>query len=114
MMIWCALVKLIAIVRRWQLRRATIRQLLRLNDHLLKDIGISRSEVEVVADQLAKSIPDSNSRAQQDSRFPSVGWTRPAPARKSKLQAVARTERRDRQGSKSCTSPAGSSSPTAT
>ncbi len=36
----------------WHTRRRTIGELRALNDHVLKDIGISRSEIHAVADGL--------------------------------------------------------------
>ena len=38
----------VAAVRAWRARRASIDELSRLNDHLLKDIGIDRSEIRAV------------------------------------------------------------------
>ncbi|MGI9292659.1 MAG: DUF1127 domain-containing protein [Pseudomonadales bacterium] len=37
---------LTSVVRKWRERRATVRDLRALNDHLLRDIGITRSEID--------------------------------------------------------------------
>ncbi len=48
-------------VRAWHTRHAAIAELSRLNDHLLNDIGIDRSEIRAVVDEMP-SWP----RARQD------------------------------------------------
>jgi uncharacterized protein YjiS (DUF1127 family) len=40
-----AALEVVSAVRRWDLRRQTIRTLLELDDHILKDVGLSRSTV---------------------------------------------------------------------
>ncbi len=40
--------------KRWRTRQASIRELAALNDHLLRDIGIHRSEIRSVVDGLLK------------------------------------------------------------
>ncbi len=39
-------------VRAWRARNAAISELSRLNDHLLKDIGIHRGEIRAVVDEM--------------------------------------------------------------
>jgi len=41
--------RLIDRYRRWMLRRQTATQLLQLDDHMLSDIGVSRSEIPYLA-----------------------------------------------------------------
>ena len=84
---------------RWRSRRVTIRQLSQLDDHLLKDIGISRGDIGLVADQLAKSMPAPDARTLQ---VGGMGQNKPATTRQSKLHVPARWQRRDLQCSKPC------------
>jgi len=60
-----ATLELLAIIRRWHIRRMTIRALWRLSDHSLKDIGIPRGSIESVADQLSRSTAPDWLTAQQ-------------------------------------------------
>ena len=47
-------------VRAWHTRHAAIGELSRLNDHLLKDIGIDRSEIRTVVDGMLRRPPPSD------------------------------------------------------
>lgn len=111
-MILDALMRLLAIVRRWHRRATTIRQLSKLDDHLLNDLGISRGDIRHVADQLSKGIPATDALAQQDNRS-RKGLNKSVPARQSKLRVVARTIERDLQCSKPCKSSGRNCPPTA-
>lgn len=53
MLLWDFLVRQI---RRWQTYHRTYRALMRLDDRELRDIRISRSEIEMVARQAARSV----------------------------------------------------------
>ncbi len=44
-------------VRAWRARNAAIGELSRLNDHLLKDIGIDRSEIRTAVDRMLRQPP---------------------------------------------------------
>ncbi len=44
-------------VRTWHTRHAAIGELSRLNDHLLKDIGIDRSEIRTAVDRMLRQPP---------------------------------------------------------
>lgn len=46
-------------VRRWRARRSTINALSALSDRTLRDIGIDRSEIIKVADELSRAAPRS-------------------------------------------------------
>lgn len=80
-MIWILLMRLLDTIRRWRARRATIRQLSRLDDHLLKDIGIDRWQVECVARKLAESKPASGAWSRRGPGPARPGWVGPAPCR---------------------------------
>ena len=56
-MIWILVMRLLNAIGRWHERRTTIRRLLRLDDRLLKDIGIHRHEIASVVHQCARSMP---------------------------------------------------------
>ena len=56
-MTWILLMKLMDAFKRWHERRATIRRLSQLNDHLLRDIGIHRHEIEALVQQSVRSMP---------------------------------------------------------
>ena len=59
-MIWTFVLRLLDAIGRWRERRWAVRRLSRLNDHLLKDIGIHRHEIASAVHQSAKSVPVSN------------------------------------------------------
>ena len=59
-MLWIPTMSLLDAIVRWRERRTTIRRLSRLNDHLLRDIGIHRHEIASAVHQSAKSVPVSN------------------------------------------------------
>ncbi len=59
-MTWILSMRLLDAIVGWHERRTTIRRLSRLNDHLLRDIGIHRHEIASVVHQSAKSVPVSN------------------------------------------------------
>ncbi len=59
-MLWIPTMRLSNAIGRWRERRTAIRWLSRLNDHLLRDIGIHRHEIASVVHQSAKSVPVSN------------------------------------------------------
>ena len=59
-MTWMLLMRLLDAIGQRHRRRTTIRQLSRLNDHLLQDIGIHRHEIQSVVHQSAKSLPVSD------------------------------------------------------
>ncbi len=59
-MLWIPTMRLLDAIGRWRARRNTARRLSRLNDHLLRDIGIHRHEIASVVHQSAKSVPVSN------------------------------------------------------
>jgi len=59
-MLWIPTMRLSDAIGRWRERRAAVRRLSRLNDHLLRDIGIHRHEIASVVHQSAKSVPVSN------------------------------------------------------
>ncbi len=50
-------------VRTWHTRQRAIGELSRLNDHLLKDIGIDRSEIRTVVDGMLRRPPAREHRA---------------------------------------------------
>ena len=52
MLLWNSLVRLI---RRWQAYRRTYNELMRLDDHQLADISVSRGEIEGIARDTARS-----------------------------------------------------------
>ncbi len=49
-------------VRAWRARRASIDELSRLDDHLLKDIGIDRSEIRAVVNGMLSRPPARSDR----------------------------------------------------
>jgi uncharacterized protein YjiS (DUF1127 family) len=49
--------RLIAGARRWQRRRAMYGALYELNDHMLRDLGIDRSEITSVCAEIAGDAP---------------------------------------------------------
>jgi uncharacterized protein YjiS (DUF1127 family) len=59
-MLWISTMRLLNAIGRWRGRRSAIRRLSRLNDHLLRDIGIHRHKIASVVHQTAKSVPVSN------------------------------------------------------
>ncbi len=48
--------------RTWHARNAAIGELSRLNDHLLKDIGIDRSEIRAVVNEMLSRRPAASDR----------------------------------------------------
>ncbi len=44
-------------IGQWRERRSAIRRLSRLNDHLLRDIGIHRHEIASAVGRAARSLP---------------------------------------------------------
>ena len=56
-MIWTLVMKLLNAIGRWHERQTTIRRLSRLDDRLLKDIGIHRHEIASVVHQFTRSMP---------------------------------------------------------
>ncbi len=50
-------------VRAWHTRNASIRDLSLLNDHLLKDIGIDRSEIRAVVNEMLSRPPARKDRS---------------------------------------------------
>ena len=59
-MIWTFVMRLLDAIGQWRERRTAVRGLSRLNDHLLRDIGIHRHEIASAVHQSAKSVPVSN------------------------------------------------------
>ena len=55
-MTWILSMRLLDAIVGWHERRTTIRRLSRLNDHLLRDIGIHRHEIASVVHQSARSM----------------------------------------------------------
>ena len=56
-MLWIPTMTLSDTIVRWCERRTATRRLSRLNDHLLRDIGIHRHEIASAVHQSAKSVP---------------------------------------------------------
>ncbi len=56
-MTWILSVRLLDAIMRWHESRTRIFRLSRLNDHLLRDIGIHRHEIASAAHQSARSMP---------------------------------------------------------
>ena len=56
-MITAFMLKLLHAVRRWYRRRTAIRELYALDDRLLEDIGISRSEIVAAVEGALRSAP---------------------------------------------------------
>ncbi len=50
-------------VRAWRTRHASIAELSRLNDHLLNDIGIDRSEIRAVVNEMLSRPPARKDRS---------------------------------------------------
>ncbi len=64
-------------VRTWHTRHAAIGELSRLDDHLLKDIGIDRSEIRAVVDRMVRRPPARTHRS-SPSLHVTAGRARPA------------------------------------
>ena len=56
-MIWILVMKLLNAIARWHERQTTVRRLSRLDDRLLRDIGIHRHEIASVVHQYTRSMP---------------------------------------------------------
>ena len=56
-MIWILVMRLLNAIGRWHERQTTFRRLSRLDDRLLKDIGIHRHEIASVVHQYTGSMP---------------------------------------------------------
>lgn len=52
-------------LRAWQERRRALRDLARLDDHLLADIGLSRSEIRPVVEGLVSTTAANDNRSQK-------------------------------------------------
>ncbi len=56
-MIWILVMKLLNAIARWHERQTTVRRLSRLDDRLLRDIGIHRHEIASVVHQYTRPMP---------------------------------------------------------
>ncbi len=79
---------IVSAVRTWRTRRAAIDELSRLNDHLLRDIGIHRGEIRAVVDGILSRPPASGWRPAPDLRV-AAEVARPAAARDDDLANAA-------------------------
>ncbi len=75
-------------VRTWRTRRAALYELSRLNDHLLRDIGIHRGEIRAVVDHILSRPPVSGRCPAPDLRV-AADAARPAAVRHDDLANAA-------------------------
>ncbi|MFQ5955595.1 MAG: DUF1127 domain-containing protein [Kiloniellales bacterium] len=80
---------IVSAVRTWRARRAAIDELSRLDDRLLRDIGINRGEIRVVVDRMLSRPPAPGRRPAPDLRVVTADVARPAAARHDDLANAA-------------------------
>ncbi len=77
-------------ITKWHKRNKAIRELSALSDHLLKDIGISRSEIRAVVDaMLTAPEPRRAARPRLVAAHSSVPSAHPAPANDKQAELAA-------------------------
>ena len=77
-------------ITKWHKRNKTIRELSKLNDHLLKDIGISRGEIRTFVDaMLTAPEPRRAARPRLVAAHSSVPSAHPAPANDNQADLAA-------------------------
>ncbi len=79
---------IVSAVRTWRTRRAAIDELSRLNDHLLRDIGIHRGEIRAVVERIV-SRPSVSGRSPAPDLRVAAEVARPAAARDDDLANAA-------------------------
>ncbi len=80
---------IVSAVRTWRARRAAIDELSRLDDHLLRDIGIHRGEIYAVVDRMLSRPPAPGQRPTPDLRGVAADAATPASARHDDLANAA-------------------------
>lgn len=75
--------------RGWRMRRAAINELSRLDDRLLRDIGIHRGEIAAVVDGMLRRPPVAARRPTPELQVVAADVTRPAAARHDDLANAA-------------------------